>query len=220
MPHHERQRFMLCGLHALNALVGTDFGPPFVQADLDAVCSVLDPPRHAFGVVPLPNAHRSWTGLGDYDVNVLLSALAGRGLEVTWHDARRPAEALDLRDGSADGGGRVVGLLINQPTSALAALLPAWLGTVLPSGKHWYAVRRVGSGEWWDCNSTRAEAAHVGSGDAAARAAAAAALLQHGEVLVVRARNATAGSSGGGGTGSGGGSGSGISGSGGGGGAA
>lgn len=134
---------MLCGLHAVNAMLQHDFGPPYTQRDLDALCYRLDPPR----LLHL-NAHKSAWGVGNYDVNVLLCALGERGLEAKWWDARRPARDMPL--GSAD----VVGLLVNSESTehpwARAILRAAGAGT------HWYTLRRV-DGQWYDLNSALLE---------------------------------------------------------------
>ena len=133
--HHERQRKMLCGVHALNSLLQREYGPHFSQADLDGICILLDPSRCCH-----VNAHRHWAGLGDYDVNVLLYALGDRGLEGSWFDSRHPASR--IRPQLAEPA--VIGLLVN---GAGGAIFPGMGG-----GNHWFAIRRVAN-NWWDCNS-------------------------------------------------------------------
>ena len=135
--HHERQgNTQLCGLHAVNALLQHEFGDHFSQKDMDALCLELDPPRCCH-----LNQHRAWTGMGDYDVNVLLYALAKRGLDGDWHDARVPASRMDLTN--------VVGLLVNGGGGGGGgggALSP------FGSGNHWYAIRAI-EGDFWNLNS-------------------------------------------------------------------
>lgn len=79
--YHERQSKQLCALHALNNL----FQNPqaFRKHDLDAICKELAPDSRIF------NPHRSTFGLGCYDVNVIISALAKRGFDVIWFDKRK-----------------------------------------------------------------------------------------------------------------------------------
>jgi hypothetical protein len=130
--------YQLCGLHALNALLQAEHGEHFSQRDLDSICVLLDPPRccHA-------NQHRSAFGLGDYDANVLLYALASRGLDGEWHDARLPASRMEL--------GGVVGLLLNDAEGGGGGGRLA--RRVFSSGNHWFALRRIGD-EWWDLDSS------------------------------------------------------------------
>lgn len=79
--YHERQSKQLCALHALNNL----FQSPetFKKQDLDAICDELAPDSRIF------NPHRSTFGLGCYDVNVIISALAKKGYDVLWFDRRK-----------------------------------------------------------------------------------------------------------------------------------
>lgn len=79
--YHEKQSKQLCALHALNNL----FQDPnaFTKQHLDAICKDLAPESRLF------NPHRSILGLGCYDVNVILSALAKKGYEAVWFDKRK-----------------------------------------------------------------------------------------------------------------------------------
>jgi josephin len=123
--HHEQQRKLLCGLHAVNALLQYEYGALYEAADFDDICLLLSPPRCcAF------NPHKSPLGLGNYDVNVLLYALSKRGLDGTFHDVRTSLRYAKLDD--------ALGLLINSGESFM--------------GRHWYAVRKI-EDQWWDLNS-------------------------------------------------------------------
>lgn len=79
--YHEKQSKQLCALHALNNL----FQDPnaFTKQELDTICKELAPESRIF------NPHRSALGLGCYDVNVLISALAKKGFETIWFDKRK-----------------------------------------------------------------------------------------------------------------------------------
>lgn len=131
--HFESQRGMLCGMHAVNALLQYEYGDHYRKSDMDSICLMLDPPRCCH-----VNAHRHWMNQGDYDVNVLLYALSSRGLDSAWFDARNPASGMDLTG--------AVGLLMNGPGTG------AYGGIGLDSGNHWYALR-LANGTWWDLNS-------------------------------------------------------------------
>ncbi len=77
--YHERQSCQLCALHVLNNLFG---GKEFDKAELDGICYRLSPDAWI-------NPHKSVLGLGNYDVNVIMSALQTKGYEVKWFDKRR-----------------------------------------------------------------------------------------------------------------------------------
>ena len=139
----------MCGLHALNSLIQSEFGPRFGKADLDAICLELDPPRCCH-----INRHRHWAGLGDYDVNVLLYALSGRGLDGTWFDSRQSASR--LRDQLGEPG--IVGLLVNGAGSG--GMLSG-----LGGDNHWFTMRVIRE-VWWDLNSlNRAPRRYVDVGE-------------------------------------------------------
>lgn len=130
--HHEQQISLLCGVHAVNALLQNEYGDHFTQRNFDEICLMLDPPRCCHF-----NQHRAWSGLGDYDLNVILYALSTRGLDGAWHDSRQSISRVNL-----DG---VVGLLVNGAGGVRSI-------NAFSSGNHWYAIRLVGS-TWWDLNS-------------------------------------------------------------------
>lgn len=79
--YHERQSKQLCALHALNNLFQDK--EAFTKKELDEICSELAPDSRLF------NPHRSALGLGCYDINVIISALAKKGYEVIWFDKRK-----------------------------------------------------------------------------------------------------------------------------------
>ncbi|KAK6061893.1 hypothetical protein COOONC_00431 [Cooperia oncophora] len=64
--YHERQSRQMCLVHALNALFQKHH---FTSESLDEICYSLNDSRWF-------NPHRSMLGLGNYDANVLMSALA------------------------------------------------------------------------------------------------------------------------------------------------
>ncbi|CAN7942823.1 unnamed protein product, partial [Ixodes hexagonus] len=80
LVYHERQVKELCALHALNNLFQD--GGAFSKGSLDDICHSLSPDH-------LVNPHKSVLGLGNYDVNVIMSALQLRGYEAIWFDKRK-----------------------------------------------------------------------------------------------------------------------------------
>ncbi|KAJ8889847.1 hypothetical protein PR048_009351 [Dryococelus australis] len=70
----------LCALHALNNLFQERNA--FSKADLDSICYSLSPDVWI-------NPHKSFLGLGNYDVNVIMAALQQKGYEAIWFDKRK-----------------------------------------------------------------------------------------------------------------------------------
>lgn len=119
--YHERQRRMLCAVHALNNLLQSQ---RFEKIELDKICESMTP-RHIW------NPHRNPFGLGNYDVNVLMAALKLEGFDVIWFDKRKKLNCLNLSN--------IFGFIINIPVpySLLSLPIPFY------EGKHWVALRRL-----------------------------------------------------------------------------
>ena len=81
----EKQKWLLCALHALNNLLQDS--EAFSKSDLDSICESLSPrsTRQSFSV----NPHRNSLGFGNYDVNVLMCALQQKKLTAIWFDRRK-----------------------------------------------------------------------------------------------------------------------------------
>ena len=79
--YHERQSLQLCALHVLNNLAQEK---AFSKSDLDSICNELAPDSYSWW-----NPHRSAIGLGNYDVNIIMSALQLKGYDTIWFDKRR-----------------------------------------------------------------------------------------------------------------------------------
>ena len=80
------------------------------------------------------NPHKSLLGLGNYDVNVLMSALQSRGYEAKWFDKRKPLSILVFDN--------IYGFVLNVPSNfRVVGIVP------LPflKQKHWIALRSVGT---------------------------------------------------------------------------
>lgn len=78
--YHEKQIKELCALHALNNLFQERNS--FTKAQLDLICHSLSPDVWI-------NPHKSLLGLGNYDINVIMKALQGKGCEAIWFDKRK-----------------------------------------------------------------------------------------------------------------------------------
>ena len=153
LPYFEKQgRFnQLCLVHALNMLLG---GNVLSKRNLDEACETLSPN----GSLLSWNPHRSFVGLGNYDVNVAMYILEQQhGLEVSFFDGRKTAQELmdsitqpcnqetSKCDTNANASTTIIGLLVNVPGSL-------WM---LPSiSRHWISYRPIGS-SWWKLDSSK-----------------------------------------------------------------
>jgi len=121
--YHEKQRKSLCALHALNNLFQD--GAAFKQEDLDEVCRLLAPNSWV-------NPHRSVFGLGNYDINIIMSALQPKGCEAVWFDKRKDPSDLNFSS--------IFGFILNIPSDCKLG----WLALPLKR-KHWVAIRNLPS---------------------------------------------------------------------------
>jgi len=115
--YHERQRLALCGVHAVNNLLQQK---KYSKADFDAVCLQLDSSTWF-------NRHRSFLGIGNYDVNVVTLLLQQENYTVQWHDQRNTINVETLQQHQ-----HLTGILWNVPANSL-------LGR-LTGGRHWIAL--------------------------------------------------------------------------------
>lgn len=118
--YHEKQVRELCALHALNNVLQCG---EFSEQQLDAICRRLAPGAWL-------NPHRSLLGTGNFDVNVLMTALQGRGRDARWFDRRRPVSDLVLEN--------IEGLILNLFTEYKLGPF-----TLPYSRRHWVALRRL-----------------------------------------------------------------------------
>nr|CAG4648988.1 EOG090X0HOM [Polyphemus pediculus] len=113
----------MCALHTLNNL----FQNPhtFTKTLLDQLCLNLSPNNWI-------NPHKSFLGLGNYDVNVVMAALQLHQCEMTWWDRRRTLTKQDVNS--------CLGMILNLPSASRLG------GLQLPfKSQHWLAIRRFGS---------------------------------------------------------------------------
>ena len=77
---------------------------------------------------------------GNYDINVLIVALEGKGKSVIWHDRRNKASSIDL-DGPEEGA--LMGIVLNIPVKRFGGI---W------RSRHWVTLRKIG-GIWYNLDS-------------------------------------------------------------------
>lgn len=119
--YHEKQVKELCALHALNNLFQEK--QAFTKRELDEICRSLTPDVWI-------NPHRSILGLGNYDVNVIMTALQRRGCEAFWFDKRKDPSCIQLD--------YVSGFILNVPSDYRLGFVPLPLRR-----RHWIAIRQV-----------------------------------------------------------------------------
>lgn len=124
------------------------FQPSFQQKDaftkesLDLIAERLvvdDPNKETWTPLSVMFKPHHNTLTGNYDINVLISALEGKGKSITWHDRRNRASSIDL-DGSDE---RLMGVVLNVPVRRYAGL---W------RSRHWVTVRKI-DGVWYNLDS-------------------------------------------------------------------
>ncbi|KAF0727694.1 hypothetical protein Ae201684_014319 [Aphanomyces euteiches] len=116
---HEKQRYMRCGIHAINNLLQRK---EFDVASFDAICRELSPESSW--------QHQSILGLGNYNVDILTMALMKQvhagGFTLSYFDKRKPLALLDLQ--------ATTGILCN---AASVSLMGLW------HSRHWFAIRSI-----------------------------------------------------------------------------
>ncbi|XP_030750566.1 josephin-1 isoform X1 [Sitophilus oryzae] len=119
--YHEKQIRELCALHALNNLFQDKNA--FSKNELDQICHTLSPEYWI-------NPHKSVIGLGNYDVNVIMSALQSRGYDMIWFDKRKDPACIDLKN--------IVGFILNTPSEYKIGFI-----TFPLKRRHWIALREI-----------------------------------------------------------------------------
>ncbi|GLC57851.1 hypothetical protein PLESTB_001280800 [Pleodorina starrii] len=125
MLYHEKQVAALCGVHCLNTLLQ---GPYFNEIDLAQIAQGLDELERALvGEGGLGEASGNVAMDGMFSIQVLSRALESWGLQVT------SLESEEARAYKA------------APTTAGAFICNL--------SEHWFTLRRVAGGDWWNFNS-------------------------------------------------------------------
>ncbi|KAL0897341.1 hypothetical protein Bca101_081302 [Brassica carinata] len=139
--YHERQRLQFCLLHSLNNLFQDK--DAFTREGLDSISEELgtvDPCQETWTPLSLLVKPHHNTLTGNYDVNVMIAALEGKGKSVEWHDKRYGAYSINL---AADA---LMGIVLNVPVTRYVGL---W------RSRRWVVMRKI-DGVWYnlDCDLT------------------------------------------------------------------
>ncbi|XP_062085142.1 josephin-like protein [Humulus lupulus] len=139
--YHERQKLQFCLLHSLNNLFQKK--DTFTRASLNGIAEnlVLDEAEKRtwtpLSVLFKPH-HNTFTG--NYDINVLIAALEGKGKNLVWHDRRNGASSIDLDEPEEDA---LMGIVLNIPVKRFGGLC---------NSRHWVTLRKIG-GTWYNLDS-------------------------------------------------------------------
>ncbi|ESN99029.1 hypothetical protein HELRODRAFT_66918 [Helobdella robusta] len=141
--YHEKQRLSLCALHCLNNLLQKEV---FTKAILDETCEKLTDKKWF-------NPHRSYIGTGNYDVNVIMSALESINYSITWFDRRKSYTEVDWNN--------IFGIIVNCKSSFFT------YGPInIPSPrKHWFAVRKLSDNLFYNLDSKLNSPQVIGTAD-------------------------------------------------------
>ncbi|KAJ4903232.1 Josephin-like protein [Raphanus sativus] len=139
--YHERQRLQFCLLHSLNNLFQDK--DAFTREGLDSISEELGtdgPCQETWTPLSLLVKPHHNTLTGNYDVNVMIAALEGKGKSVEWHDKRRGAYSINL------GADTLMGIVLNVPVTRYVGL---W------RSRRWVVMRKI-DGVWYnlDCDLT------------------------------------------------------------------
>lgn len=139
--YHERQTRQLCALHVLNNL----FQDPhaFTKSDLDAICTRLSPNTWI-------NPHKSILGLGNYDVNILMTGLQDWGYKTIWFDKRKSVGTINFEN--------VYGLILNVPSNyKVFGVMP-----IPYNNKHWLAIKHFNNKGYYNLDSNLSKPLYIG----------------------------------------------------------
>ncbi|KAG9453892.1 hypothetical protein H6P81_006796 [Aristolochia fimbriata] len=148
--YHEKQRLQFCLLHALNNLLQDK--DSFTRADLDGIANqlhLIDPNQVNWNPLSRVFKPHHNTLTGNYDVNVLICALEGKGKKVVWHDRRNRASSIDLDQPEET----FLGIMLNVPVRRFGGL---W------RSRHWVALRKI-AGFWHNLDSDLGTPKHFAS---------------------------------------------------------
>ncbi|XP_057953175.1 josephin-like protein [Malania oleifera] len=136
--YHEKQRLQFCLLHSLNNLFQEK--DAFTRANLNAIAERLvhdDPSQETWTPMSVLFKPHHNVLTGNYDINVLIAAIEGKGKSVVWHDRRNSASSIDMDND------KLMGIVINVPVRRFGGI---W------RSRHWITLRRIG-GVWYNLDS-------------------------------------------------------------------
>lgn len=139
--YHEKQSKQLCALHVLNNLFQD--ANAFTKTDLDAICSRLSPDNWI-------NPHKSMLGLGNYDVNILMTGLQDWGYKTIWFDKRKSVDTIQFDN--------IYGYILNVPSNyKVFGLVP-----IPYRNKHWLTIKYFAGKGYYNLDSNLSQPECIG----------------------------------------------------------
>lgn len=124
-------------IETINIFIRTYFilAQEFTKTKFDEICINLSPDS-------LVNPHKSVLGLGNYDVNSLMQALASKNYELTWFDKRKEitAESIEVE--------RAFGFILNIISNYTLGFV-----TIPIKSRHWVSLRKLSDGNFYNLDS-------------------------------------------------------------------
>lgn len=114
----------------------------FTREKLNAIANQLvleDPNQETWTPLSFLLKPHHNTITGNYDINVLIAALEGKGKKVVWHDRRRKASSIDLNETEDT----LMGIILNIPVRRYGGF---W------KSRHWVTLRKI-KGVWYNLDS-------------------------------------------------------------------
>ncbi|KAI8051242.1 Machado-joseph disease protein MJD [Syncephalis plumigaleata] len=170
MIYHEKQSGLLCAMHTLNNLLQQ---PIFTKGRLDNIANQLDNmstdigssrSRYSLSSLTSWNPYRGLLG-GNYDVNVLTTALAEQPLSsipfpISSNESSRIADTSTVSGtiNTSNSSNSLLGFIVNVPP------------TYFWSTRHWFAIRRAYDPNsdvdgWWNLDSRLDSPIYIGTDD-------------------------------------------------------
>lgn len=119
-----------CGVHTLNNLFQSKL---FTSHQFDQIAYSLSPDA-------MINPHKSMFNVGNYDINVMISAIQSANHQTVWFDRRKSFRSVNLSS--------VYGVIANVKQRVLLGLWPS---------RHWFPIRSFidanGQRVWWVIDS-------------------------------------------------------------------
>eukprot|EP01084_Bolivina_argentea_P222811 377096_1 len=136
--YHEKQQLEMCLVHSLNALLQRK---QFTRQNINEICKELAPDK-------IINPHKSFLQTGNYDANVLMSALQKIHIDIEWFDARKVNE-INLNDDNLFWNyleckdNVFIGFILNIPSKAMFKMIKR---------RHWITIKQI-NGIWYNLDS-------------------------------------------------------------------
>lgn len=102
---------------------------------MDKICATLSPEDYI-------NPHKSFLGLGNYDVNAIMVALESKAMQLVWFDKRKEitSSSLELT--------RSLGFILNIPSDYTFGFV-----TLPIKSRHWVCVKKMRDGKYYNLDS-------------------------------------------------------------------